>query len=268
MRSNGLTASSYSPVADLDPRAAEALLGELREQGVAAYTRPVESTTMSGFDRPEVISGALDRLYVDAAASDKVSAQLTAKDPTLATISDDLTWAQIVAGFDLPVLHDVNPWPANEDLDWSSTGSTSEVADAADEGALDQGAEGGGPRGSRTHDLRSWLAQRDATTSQAPADHLGDLDDVDTRGRRRDEEDRFVPDPPPPLPTLQPLQQVAWLGLLGGPLLLLVSALFALSLPGWLTVLAVGGFIGGFVTLVATMGDRDDDWNSDNGAVV
>ncbi len=83
MRSNGLTAASYLPVADLDPRLSDALLVELREQGVAAYTRPVGSTSMSGFDRPEFRDGALDRLYVDATASQQVRDLLNDKDPTL-----------------------------------------------------------------------------------------------------------------------------------------------------------------------------------------
>lgn len=262
MRSNGLTASAYSPVADLDPRVADALLVELKEQGVAAYTRPVESTTMSGFDRPEVIDGVLDRLYVDAGAADQVRSQLTAKDPSLATTSDDLTWAQIVAGFDQPVGHVVNPWPANEDLDWSATSSTDK--DDSD------GDDSQDVRSGRTGDLRGWLAQRDATRSETPTEHRGNVDDTDLAARRRedDDEDRFVPEPPPPLPKLEPFKQLAWVGLIGGPLLLLVSALFAVSLPGLLSALAIGGFVGGFITLISTMGDRDDDCDSDNGAVV
>ena len=81
MRSNGLTASAYTPVADLDPRVAEALLAELKEQGVAAYTKPVESTSMSGFDRPEFAPRAQDRLYVDAAESERVKALISSDNP-------------------------------------------------------------------------------------------------------------------------------------------------------------------------------------------
>lgn len=57
--------------------------------------------------------------------------------------------------------------------------------------------------------------------------------------------------------------------MLGGPLLLLVSVLFGVDLPGWATALAVGGFVGGFVALVVMMGGRDDDDSGwDDGAVV
>jgi len=77
-----------------------------------------------------------------------------------------------------------------------------------------------------------------------------------------------VPQPPPPLPRLEPYKQLAWAGVIGGPALLLLGALFTVGLPDWLSVLAVGGFVVGFLTLVATMDDRDDDWDPGSGAVV
>lgn len=256
MRSNGLTASSYSPVADLDPRVADAFLLELKQQGVAAYTRPVESTSMSGFDRPEIREGVLDRLYVDAAESEQVRGQLTAQDPSLAASSDDLTWAQIVAGFDQPTTGAVNPWPAHEDLDFSPSGDASRDETPSSEPTASPGSAG---------DLKGWLAQRDATSSYEGVDGASESRSAE----RHDDADRFVPEPPPPLPKLEPYKQLAWVAVLGGPLLLLIGVLFSLVLPAWLSILAVGGFVGGFVTLIATMDDDDDDeWNSDNGAVV
>ena len=71
-----------------------------------------------------------------------------------------------------------------------------------------------------------------------------------------------MPPEPPPLPKLQPYQLLAWVGLIGGPALLVISALFSYQLPTLLLALAIVGFIGGFVTLVATMGNGcDDDWD-------
>ncbi len=242
MRSNGLTAGSYRPVADLDPRLADALLVELKEQGVAAYTRPVGSTSMSGFDRPEFRDGALDRLYVDAAASEQVRDLLNAKDPSLVADNDDLTWAQIVSGFDQPVTAEVAPWPANEDI------SPDETRD--DDATAERDA---------------WL--RDTRVRAERLAALPDDDGEDSTGRSRaDEEDGFVPPPPPPLPTPEPYKLLAWVGVVGGPALLLLAVLLNVALPGWVSVLAVGSFIGGFLTLVATMDNRDDD--SGNGAVV
>ncbi len=49
--------------------------------------------------------------------------------------------------------------------------------------------------------------------------------------------------------------------------MLLLAVLLNITLPSWVSVLAVGGFIGGFLTLVATMDNGDDD-DSGNGAVV
>jgi hypothetical protein len=265
MRSNGLTASAYTPVADLDPRAAEALLSELKEQGVAAYTKPVESTSMSGFDRPEFVTGAQDRLYVDAAESERVKALITAENPDVVVSSDDLTWAQIVAGFDQPLSGDLHPWPTTEDLGGSGQDATDGdvLTDDDSEGSTDapEGAERAGSDDARG-ELRRWLSRRDATGAE------DDLDREAAPGGDEEPEEGFVPAPPPPLPVLEPWQQLAWVGVVGGPLLLLVAVLFSISLPTWMTLLAVGGFIGGFVTLVARMDSGDTDDDPGNGAVV
>ena len=155
MRSNGLTASAYTPVADLDPRVAEALLAELKEQGVAAYTKPVESTSMSGFDRPEFVTGAQDRLYVDAAESERVKALISTDNPDAVVNSEDLTWAQIVAGVDQPLRGDVHPWPVTEDLDGPS--------DANDDSDVLLDESDTQPAEDPRSDLRQWLSHRDAT---------------------------------------------------------------------------------------------------------
>lgn len=253
MRSNGLTASAYTPVADLDPRVADAFLTELKDQGVAAYTKPVESTSAAGFDRPEFRVNVQDRLFVDAAESERVKALINEQDPDLATSNEDLTWAQIVAGFDQPTQGDVHPWPVIEDLDV----------------ATDEESDGSPPRDHST-DLRRWLSSRDATGSSYDTDDPDQT--VDGSSRTQDEPDDevegFVPEPPPPLPQLEPWQQLAWVGVLGGPILFLASVLFSISLPGWAAMIAVGGFIGGFVTLVARMDDGGREDDSDNGAVV
>jgi len=252
MRSNGLTAASYSPVADLDPRVADALLVELREQGVAAYTRPVESTSMSGFDGPEFREGALDRLYVAAHASAQVRERLADKDPDLVSDNDDLTWAQIVAGFDQPMTTEVAPWPAVEDVDPAET--------KEDDAAVERAAW-----------LRSTRPRAELLAGRSDDDDNSDqYDDTNPTAKLRapDEEAGFVPPPPPPLPRLEPYERLAWVGVVGGPALLLLAVLFAFDLPGWVSVLAAGGFVGGFLTLVATMDDRDDDSDPGNGAVV
>lgn len=252
MRSNGLTAASYTPVADVEPHLADALLEDLRAEGVAAYAKPVESSSAGGFDRPEFRVGVKDRLWVDAAASDRARALIAGREPDAVDDSDDLRWAQIVAGFDRPLGVDLPPWPADEDLA-GDDGPLLDERDRAAEADRDEGPPSL-PWGTRLRPGRSDDDEFLESTSHR-------LDD-------RDDDDRFVPDPPPPLPKLPPHKLLAWAGLLGGPVLLLCAAVFSLLLPTWVTGLAIIGFVGGFVTLVATMGDRDDDGGPSGGAVV
>jgi hypothetical protein len=90
------------------------------------------------------------------------------------------------------------------------------------------------------------------------------IDEIDARVEPAD---RFVPPPPPPAPRLELPRHLPWLGVLGIPVLLLVSLLSSIHLPTWLGYLLVCGFVGSFVYLVLTMkpGGRDP-W--DDGARV
>jgi hypothetical protein len=239
VRSNGLTARSYTPVADLDPRLAASLLDDLAARGIAAYTNPVETPTTAGFDRPDIVSDVRDRLYVDAAAADRVSELLESAGAAGASAdNEDLTWAQIVAGFDQRTDDGVPRWPVQEDVTEAPL-SRDDLIDAT-----------------------RLVFGRDEAEDDEPAElrHRSDAGDAS---------DRFVPPTPPPLPVLEPVDQLAWVGVLGGPLLLLLAALFGFDLPYWGSTLAVLSFIGGFIVLVVRMRDgSDDDWDPDSGAVV
>ncbi|WEO97929.1 hypothetical protein A6P39_030080 [Streptomyces sp. FXJ1.172] len=84
-----------------------------------------------------------------------------------------------------------------------------------------------------------------------------------------DDEGHFVPPEPPPLPTADTTAKFAWLGVVGGPVLLLLAVLFGWDMTWWLTTLGIGGFLGGFATLVARMRtDDDEDDDPGRGAVV
>jgi hypothetical protein len=84
-----------------------------------------------------------------------------------------------------------------------------------------------------------------------------------------DDEGHFVPPEPPPLPAADPTAKFAWLGVLGGPVLLLVAVLLGWEMTWWLATVGIGGFLGGFVTLVARMRtDDEDDGDPGRGAVV
>ncbi|WP_326690921.1 MULTISPECIES: hypothetical protein [unclassified Streptomyces] len=86
-----------------------------------------------------------------------------------------------------------------------------------------------------------------------------------------EDEGHFVPPEPPPLPQADTTTKFAWLAVLGGPLLLFGAILLQADLTWWIVTLGVGGFLGGFATLVARMRDgRDEDDGDDpgRGAVV
>lgn len=257
MRSNGLRAAAYAPVADLDPRTADAMLEQLKGYGIAAYSTPVERSATAGFERPDLGVDLQDRLYVDAAATDEARRVLGEIDADALTGNDDLAWAQIVAGYDRPVDVPVAPWPVDEDV--------SETDD--DSGDFDEAAGGDGRSNAVADDtepVRWWQRSRFDDDDFEPLEMDDDTDDVDDVP----EADRFVPPTPPPLPRPSGRQQLAWLGVAGGPVLLLVAALFGLGLPTWLTLIAAGAFIGGFIALVAMMDNHRDPWDPDDGAQV
>ncbi|MFD7889060.1 hypothetical protein ACFV3O_11400 [Streptomyces albidoflavus] len=84
-----------------------------------------------------------------------------------------------------------------------------------------------------------------------------------------DDEGHFVPPEPPPLPEADTTTRFAWVAVLGGPLLLLLAVLLDWDMTWWLTTLGVGGFLGGFATLVVRMNDGDEDEDDPGrGAVV
>ncbi|MET8079462.1 hypothetical protein [Streptomyces sp. NPDC005303] len=84
-----------------------------------------------------------------------------------------------------------------------------------------------------------------------------------------DDEGHFVPPEPPPLPAADTTAKFAWLGVLGGPVLLLVAVLLGWEMTWWLATVGIGGFLGGFVTLVTRMrADDEDDEGPGRGAVV
>ncbi|MFE1247903.1 hypothetical protein [Streptomyces sp. NPDC058735] len=96
-------------------------------------------------------------------------------------------------------------------------------------------------------------------TAPAPAE-----DDFD-----EDDEGHFVPPEPPPLPAADVTARFAWLGVLGGPVLLLLAVLLGWDMTWWLATLGIGGFLGGFATLVMRMRtDDEDDGDPGRGAVV
>jgi hypothetical protein len=82
-----------------------------------------------------------------------------------------------------------------------------------------------------------------------------------------DTEDHFVPPPPPPLPRGDGVSRLAWAGVLGTPVFLVVAVALGWRLPSWATTLAVIALVAGFVTLVTRLRGHDPH-DPDDGAVV
>lgn len=109
--------------------------------------------------------------------------------------------------------------------------------------------------------FQPWRAQEwdgDAPAGRASGPHDDDLDEDD---------DRFVPPPAPPLPRPEPDRLVAWIGVFGAPIVLLVCLIAQLTPPTLITYGLIGWFVGGFGYLVAKMPrEPRDPW--DDGAQI
>lgn len=174
-----------------------------------------------------------------------------------APLDEDAAWAALVAGFDDEPEPGTRPaWPDAENVaddDAGTADADTDAADAAVRGAEDEPAPPpAAPRPPTTIVVHPVI--RGPRDYEVPDD---------------DEDEHFVPPEPPPLPDTDATTKFAWIAVIGGPLLLLTFVLFQLDLTWWAVTLGVGGFLGGFVTLVARMrtGEDDDDM-PDGGAVV
>ncbi|MGW4028575.1 hypothetical protein ACWEFL_04510 [Streptomyces sp. NPDC004838] len=185
-------------------------------------------------------------------------------DPEPQPIDEEAAWAAIVAAYgDEPVdPPGAKPFKSVEDLallegDLNQSpgergpGSGSDPDSDADKPALGSSvvfAPGVGGAGPRDYSIAE------------PKEE--DLDESD--------EGHFIPPEPPPLPEADVTAKFAWLAVVGGPVLMLVAVLVGWDMSWWLTTLCVGGFLGGFATLVARMAHGDDEENDDpgRGAVV
>jgi hypothetical protein len=94
--------------------------------------------------------------------------------------------------------------------------------------------------------------------------HLDD-DDTGTTATATDHEagEHYVPPAPPPLPTPPPARLLAWVGLFGVPMFVLVALVARLPVSSLVGLVLMVWFVGGFVFLVASMRpgpgeDRDD----------
>ncbi|MFD4788084.1 hypothetical protein ACFWN1_13725 [Streptomyces sp. NPDC058459] len=185
---------------------------------------------------------------------------------------EDAVWRAIVAGYgdEPPDPPGSRPFRSVEDL--ALPEKDPEPDGAGDETRNETGDKDGGaakpvpvrPLGSSVT-FAPGVGPRDHSPAE-PSEAAGDSDDSEYGD---DGEGHFVPPEPPPLPDADTTAKFAWLGVVGGPVLLLLAVLLGWEMTWWLTTLSIGGFLGGFVTLVARMGTDDDDGDDPGrGAVV
>jgi hypothetical protein len=172
---------------------------------------------------------------------------------------EEAAWAAIVAGYgeEPPDPPGSKPFKSVEDLALLEPETNDAGQD--DAGAAKPPGEPApaGPLGSSVA-FAPGVGPRDHSPAEPAEDDLGE-----------DDEGHFVPPEPPPLPEGDVTARFAWLGVLGGPLLLLVAILLGWDMTWWLTTVCVGGFLGGFATLVMRMRtDDDEDDDPGRGAVV
>jgi hypothetical protein len=178
---------------------------------------------------------------------------------------EDAAWQAIVAGYgeEPPDPPGAKPFKSIEDL--ALLDPETNDGDPSDTESETGSGSGSGDKPSAAQSLGSSVAfapgvggPRDYKAPE-PAD-----DDFD-----EDDEGHFVPPEPPPLPTADTTAKFAWLGVIGGPVLLLLAVLLGWDMTWWLTTLGIGGFLGGFATLVMRMKtDDEEDDDPGRGAVV
>ncbi|WP_369246023.1 hypothetical protein [Streptomyces sp. R41] len=180
---------------------------------------------------------------------------------------EDAAWQAIVAGYgeEPPDPPGAKPYKSVEDLALLDPETNDGNKDDPGSGPGAEAGSGSGDKPSPPQSLGSSVAfapgvggPRDYEAPE-PAD-----DDFD-----EDDEGHFVPPEPPPLPTADTTAKFAWLGVIGGPILLLLAVLLGWDMTWWLTTLGIGGFLGGFATLVMRMKTDDEDGDDPGrGAVV
>jgi len=153
---------------------------------------------------------------------------------------------------------EITPGSRDEDLLWRSI-----VDNYGDRVTLDPTTDeptGEPPKEPTEEPTATQVPAAPSKPEEPPAEARDWLDAYD------DPEDHFVPPEPERVPTPEPRRLIAWAGVFGVPVAVLVLVVLQVSLPPWASMLCLAWFVGGFGYLVATMRREppDNDW--DDGA--
>jgi hypothetical protein len=284
-RDNGFVARHYVPLADLDPRLADAMLDLLRDEGIAAYASP-STGRLGGYLEVILPERPRDRLWVDREQRDRAVGLLNAHaDPdSIGQIADDGQGdadAPPIAQGDLldapppdSSAPEGQPEPAVDDDGWASVIASFELpAYEPPAPPVDtRTAEHPVPRRIvRPAEKNSGAAADASRGDDATASIVGGtapLDQPSVAGWDPLEllDEHFIPPQPPPPPRLRTTTKWALAGIVIG-LVLLIWPHVSDSMPEGASALGVFLMIGGFVALIVNMRD-DRDSNDDDGAVV
>jgi hypothetical protein len=276
-RDNGFVARHYLPLADLDPRLAEAMLEVLRAEGIAAYVEP-STGHLGGYLEVHLPDRPHDRLWVDREHRDRAAALLsqhteTAPLPVEESPRDDRrtsfedAWAELVANYNSPAQASVPPWPDAEDvLDPPADfvdGQQALPLDLPDDNPvvprrIVRPAEPPGSGSGAGHGAGAGVD--DGAGVAAGGDYGGEYDPLSML------DEHFVPPTPPKPPKMRPATRWAILAIVFG-FALIISKEFSDAVPGGIA-LGVFAIVGGFAALVAGMRSEREPDDSDDGAVV
>jgi len=153
---------------------------------------------------------------------------------------------------------EITPGSRDEELLWRSI-----VDNNGDRVTLDPTADeptGEPPQAPTEEPTATQVPAAPSKPEEPPAEARDWLDAYD------DPEDHFVPPEPERVPTPEPRRLIAWAGVFGVPVAVLVLVVLQVSLPPWASMLCLAWFVGGFGYLVATMRREPPDSDWDDGA--
>ena len=241
MSTPGLPAAAFAKLVDVDPPIAEHVIDLLAQAQIPSYAEPLVGDTgpyrdVRAPDRPTT------RIYVERTRLAEARGAIATGLPSLR--------AEFHADAAARADADAMKQASSERIDaaWDDIVAGFHIAEPPDRPTI----EGSG--------LSQRLVREHTEPPEPPMAGPRDYtvpDDLDDEG--------FTPPPPPPMPRPRDrFDTFAWIGLLGGPLAIILA--FVLGVGGWLAAAGFAAFTAGFVTLVARASDRRDDGS--DGAVV
>lgn len=241
MSNPGLPAAAYAKLVDVDPPLVDHVLDLLGQAQIPAYAEPLVGDTgpyrnVQAPDRPTT------RIYVERT---RLHEARTAISEGLPTLTADFH-ADAAARADADDMRRASSERIDEA--WEDLVAGFHTAEPPER----PGVEGSG----LSHRLVREHTQPPEPPAGGPRDYALP-DDLEDEG--------FTPPPPPPMPRPRDrFDAFAWIGVIAGPIAIILA--FVFQLGGWVAAGGFAAFTAGFITLIARTSDHRD--HGDDGAVV